>query len=298
MAGRRGIGLALVAQTVDRLGGTLSVSGPPGARFTVRLPARLPSGSPRSTRSGATWCRLAAGSRADGRGPMSDTDDLRVLVVEDEPIAAEAHTAYVSRVPGFVPVATVGTSQAALKALQDKHIDVVLLDMNLPDRHGLDVVRAMRAAGHRADVIAVTSARDLEVVRAAVSLGIVQYVLKPFVFATLRERLLAYRAYRDQHGAGQEISTQAEVDEVFAGARSGGETHLPKGMGEELLTRVSRVLREADGGRSASELGETLGVSRVTARRYAEHLCETKVVVRRSRYAGAGRPEVEYLWSR
>jgi response regulator of citrate/malate metabolism len=174
----------------------------------------------------------------------------------------------------------------------------VLLDMNLPDRHGLDVVRAMRAAGHRADVIAVTSARDLDVVRAAVSLGVVQYVLKPFVFATLRERLLAYRAYRDQHGHGQEVSTQAEVDEVFAGARSGGETHLPKGMGEELLTRVSRTLRDAEGGRSASELGEALGVSRVTARRYAEYLCETKVVVRRSRYAGAGRPEVEYLWTR
>jgi response regulator of citrate/malate metabolism len=229
---------------------------------------------------------------------VTGSDDLRVLVVEDEPIAAEAHTAYVARVDGFVPVATVGTSQAALKALQDKQIDVVLLDMNLPDRHGLDVVRAMRAAGHRADVIAVTSARDLDVVRAAVSLGVVQYVLKPFVFATLRERLLAYRAYRDQHGHGQEVSTQAEVDEVFAGARSGGETHLPKGMGEELLARVSRALRDAGAGRSASELAETLGVSRVTARRYAEHLCETKVVLRRSRYAGAGRPEVEYLWAR
>jgi sensor histidine kinase regulating citrate/malate metabolism len=40
--GRRGIGLALVAQTVDRLGGSLDVSGPPGARFTVRLPVRTP----------------------------------------------------------------------------------------------------------------------------------------------------------------------------------------------------------------------------------------------------------------
>ncbi|MCU1535910.1 MAG: signal transduction histidine kinase regulating citrate/malate metabolism [Humibacillus sp.] len=37
-AGRRGIGLALVAQTVERLGGDLAVSGPPGATFTVRLP--------------------------------------------------------------------------------------------------------------------------------------------------------------------------------------------------------------------------------------------------------------------
>ncbi len=39
-AGRRGIGLALVAQTVERLGGTLEVDGPPGATFTVRLPVR------------------------------------------------------------------------------------------------------------------------------------------------------------------------------------------------------------------------------------------------------------------
>ncbi|WP_330475013.1 response regulator [Terrabacter sp. C0L_2] len=223
---------------------------------------------------------------------------LRVLVVEDEPIAAEAHTAYVGRVDGFEVVATVGTSQGALKVLQDKEIDVVLLDMNLPDRHGLDVVRAMRAAGHRADVIAVTSARDLDVVRAAVSLGVVQYVLKPFVFATLRERLLAYRAYREQVTSGAEVGTQAEVDEVFAGARVAGEVRLPKGMGEELLAKVARLLRESDGGRSASELAEALGVSRVTARRYAEHLCETRVAVRRSRYAGAGRPEVEYLWAR
>ena len=223
---------------------------------------------------------------------------LRVLVVEDEPIAAEAHTAYVDRVDGFEVAATVGTSQAALKTLQDKEIDVVLLDMNLPDRHGLDVVRAMRAAGHRADVIAVTSARDLEVVRAAVSLGVVQYLLKPFVFATLRERLLAYRAYRDQVTSGAEIGTQAEVDEVFAGARVAGEARLPKGMGEELLSKVTRLLRESETGRSASELGEALGVSRVTARRYAEYLCETRVAVRRSRYAGAGRPEVEYLWGR
>jgi response regulator of citrate/malate metabolism len=223
---------------------------------------------------------------------------LHVLVVEDEPVAAQAHTAYVSRVPGFEVVATVGTTQAALKTLQDKHVDVVLLDMNLPDRHGLDVVRAMRASGHRADVIAVTSARDLEVVRSAVSLGIVQYVLKPFVFATLRDRLLAYRAYRDQVAAADQVGTQAEVDEVFAGARVAAEARLPKGMGEELLARLSKVLRESGTGRSASELAELLGVSRVTARRYAEYLCDTRLAVRRSRYAGAGRPEVEYLWSR
>lgn len=225
-----------------------------------------------------------------------DVSTLCVLVVEDEPVAAQAHTAYVERVPGFSVAATVGTSQAAMLALQEHHVDLVLLDMNLPDRHGLEVVRAMRAGGHQADVIALTSARDLEVVRAAVSLGVVQYVLKPFVFATLRDRLLAYRAYRDQlHGSAQ-IDTQAEVDEVVSGIRASGGAALPKGMSEELLSRVSRALRESSAGASASELAERVGVSRVTARRYAEFLCESRRAVRRSRYTGSGRPEVEYTW--
>lgn len=223
--------------------------------------------------------------------------EIRVLVVEDEPVALEAHTAYVGRVSGFVVAATAATSQEALRALQSTEVDVVLLDMNLPDRHGLDVIRAMRAGGHRADVIAVTSARDLEVVRSAVSLGVVQYLLKPFVFATLRDRLEGYRAYRDQLGGAQELATQAEVDQVVAGVRSSTPVALPKGMGEDLLARVTRALRDSGTGMSASELAEVLGVSRVTARRYAEHLSDSRLAVRTPRYAGAGRPEVEYRWA-
>ncbi|SDO75414.1 Response regulator of citrate/malate metabolism [Pedococcus dokdonensis] len=222
---------------------------------------------------------------------------LKVLVVEDEPVALEAHAAYVGRVPGFVVAATAATSQEALRALQSAEVDVVLLDMNLPDRHGLDVIRAMRAGGHRADVIAVTSARDLDVVRAAVSLGVVQYLLKPFVFATLRDRLEGYRTYRDQLRDAHELATQAEVDQVVAGVRTSTPVALPKGMGEDLLAKVTRVLRDSGTGMSASELAETLGVSRVTARRYAEHLSDSRLAVRTPRYAGAGRPEVEYRWA-
>lgn len=183
---------------------------------------------------------------------------FRVLVVEDEPVALEAHAAYVERVPGFTVAATAATSHEALRALQSTEVDVVLLDMNLPDRHGLDVIRAMRAGGHRADVIAVTSARDLDVVRAAVSLGVVQYLLKPFVFATLRDRLEAYRAYRAQLGDAQELSTQAEVDQVVAGVRSSSPTRLPKGMGEDLLAKVTRALRDSGAGLSASAKADSI----------------------------------------
>jgi response regulator of citrate/malate metabolism len=224
------------------------------------------------------------------------TAPIAVLVVEDEPVAARAHATYVGRVEGFVVSGVVHTARDALRHLGTERVDLVLLDMGLPDLPGLDVVRSMRAHGHRADVMAVTSARDLALVRAAVSLGVVQYVLKPFVFATLRERLLAYAEYRRDAG---EADTQAEVDTLFTRLRPVTTSSVPKGMTEELLGRAAVALREAGStadGTSAAELAAVLGVSRVTARRYAEHLVDSGRARRGNRYSGAGRPEVVYAW--
>ena len=152
---------------------------------------------------------------------MTPDGRIEVLVVEDDPVVAEAHAAYVGRVAGFGVSGVAHTARDALRHLDREEVDLVLLDMGLPDLPGLDVVRAMRGHGHGADVIAVTSQRDLEMVRSAVSLGVVQYVLKPFVFPTLRDRLEAYRAYREQLGGAAEADTQAQVDSMIARLRPG-----------------------------------------------------------------------------
>lgn len=223
--------------------------------------------------------------------------EIGVLVVEDEPVAADAHVAYVERVRGFAIRGKALDGATAIRLLGDPSsaIDLVLLDMYLPDMHGLDVVRAMRTAGHRADVIAVTSARDLAVVRAAVSQGIVQYLLKPFTFAGLREKLERYAAYRLQL-AGDVAISQHEVDRVLATLRGSDSGSLPKGMSPESLDAVVLVLQPSSESLSATEVAEAVGTSRVTARRYLEYLANSALVVRRARYGGAGRPEVEYRW--
>ena len=223
--------------------------------------------------------------------------DIGVLVVEDEPVAADAHCAYVERVPGFVVCGVAHDGVGAIRQLGDplSAVDLVLLDMHLPDLHGLAVVRAMRTAGNRADVMAVTSARDLEVVRASVSQGVVQYLLKPFSFAALRGKLERYATYRQQL-AGDVASGQQEVDRVLATLRGNDSTSLPKGMSPDSLDSVVAVLRPSQESLSATEVALALGASRVTARRYLEHLADSGLAVRRSRYGGAGRPEVEYRW--
>jgi len=88
-------------------------------------------------------------------------------------------------------------------------LTLVLLDFYLPDTHGLAVCRALRAANRPIDVIAVTSARDLEMVKAAVSVGVVQYLLKPFTFASLRDKLERYAQFRLNVG---HAADQGDVD--------------------------------------------------------------------------------------
>jgi response regulator of citrate/malate metabolism len=221
---------------------------------------------------------------------------IKVLVVEDDPVAADAHRLYVERLPGFSVAAVAHSGGAALRALERHQVDLILLDLNLPDGHGLQVVRTLRAAGHTADVVAVTSARDLGVVRQAVSVGVVQYLLKPFTFPTLRDRLERWARYRDEL-AGGEASGQDEVDRALAALRSPEGSVLPKGLSGPTLEAVTTALREAAEGLSANAAAQAVGVSRITARRYLEHLVETGRAVRAPQYGQVGRPELTYRWA-
>jgi response regulator of citrate/malate metabolism len=219
-----------------------------------------------------------------------------VLVVEDEPLVARAHGTYVERVPGFSLAGVVNGGGEALRFIRSHPVDVVLLDFNLPDMHGLDVCRAIRGAGLAVDVIAVTATRDLAAVRTAVSLGIVQYILKPFTFQSLREKLERYQEYRGQVTDDRLVSGQGEVDRAMAVLRGAPSNTLPPGVTTETLDAVARALHDTSDPLSATEVADACGVSRVTARRYLEHLADTGMVVRRQRYRSAGRPEVEYTW--
>jgi response regulator of citrate/malate metabolism len=177
-------------------------------------------------------------------------------------------------------------------------VDLVLLDIYLPDMNGLDVVRAMRTAGHQADIIAVTRARDVNVVQAAVTYGIVQYLMKPFTFAMLRDKLDRYAAYRQKLAASGAVVAQHEVDQLLSELHGADRADLRKRMSRESLDAVVAALKGSAGnsGMSAAEVADVLGASRVTARRYLEYLADAGLAVRQARYHGAGRPEVEYRW--
>ena len=226
---------------------------------------------------------------------------IRVLVVEDEPLAAEAHAVYVGRLAGFKLVGTVDTGQEAFRrvaaaASTGTPIDLVLMDMNLPDSHGLDVSRRIRAAGLATDIIAITAVRDLDNVRGAIAAGVVQYLIKPFTYATFATKLSSYQDFRAELNAQASVVTQSAVDHAFASLRAPTDIPRPKGLADATLSPVVAHLQAQTTPVSARELMEPLGLSRVTARRYLEYLADTGLVLRAPRYGTPGRPENEYSW--
>jgi response regulator of citrate/malate metabolism len=221
---------------------------------------------------------------------------IDVLVVEDDRLAAEAHRRYVERVPGFSVAGVAHSGSEALRVLDRRPVDLILLDFYLPDCHGLEICQRLRAVGQPTDVIAVTSARDLAMVRSAVSVGVVQYLLKPFTFAGLRAKLERYARFHSTLGRPGEAADQDEVDRALATLRTPSRSVLPKGLSALTLDTVREILLQTDDGVTAGAAATAAGVSRVTARRYLEYLVDHGYAERAPQYGRVGRPEMRYRW--
>jgi response regulator of citrate/malate metabolism len=221
---------------------------------------------------------------------------IRTLVVEDDALVAEVHASYVERVPGFAVAGVAHRATEALELLASRPVDLVLLDFHLPDIKGLDMLRVLHArSAAPIDVIAVTAARDPETIRQAIAHGVSQYLVKPFAFATFADKLERYARYRAQVDDAAEPD-QSEVDALLGTLRGPTARALPKGLNATTLDSVRDAVRDAQEPLTASEVAGRCGLSRVTARRYLEHLVVEGVVDLSMRYGGTGRPEHLYAW--
>jgi response regulator of citrate/malate metabolism len=206
------------------------------------------------------------------------------------------HASYVQRVPGFVVAGVAHRATEALEILASRPVDLVLLDFHLPDVKGLDMLRLLRArSAAPVDVIAVTAARDAASIRAAIAQGVSQYLVKPFAFVTFADKLERYARYRAQVDVAAEPD-QAKVDALIGTLRGTTARTLPKGLNATTLDHVRDAVRESGAPLTASEVAGRCGLSRVTARRYLEHLVVEGVVTLSMRYGGTGRPEHLYAW--
>jgi response regulator of citrate/malate metabolism len=198
---------------------------------------------------------------------------IRTLVVDDDFRVARIHAASVERIEGFV---CVGQAHTAAEARD--HIE----------RSQPDLLMSLTGAGSAPDCIFITAARDLESVRAAIGLGAMFYLVKPFGFVQLKEKLDAYRRWHAELAASPEHEADQEtVDALYEMLRGASGTTRPL---PPTTAKILEAVRRAEGPVSASSIAEQLGISRPTAQRYLTDLHKRGVLDLDLEYRATGRP--------
>lgn len=218
---------------------------------------------------------------------------IRTLVVDDDYHVAHAHALSVGRVAGFAVVGEAHSGSEAMQLIETERPDLLLLDMYLPDFSGLDLVRRLAGGSAAPDFLLVTAARDIDSVRAAMQLGAIYYLVKPFSFATLREQLESYRQWRERIDRHQEAD-QSTVDELYSLLRSPAVASSTRRNLPPTMARVLEIVRSSPTPLGAAEVADRLGVSRPTAQRYLATLVQRQAIDLDLAYGSTGRPEHLY----
>lgn len=160
---------------------------------------------------------------------------IKTLVVDDDFAVAGMHRRFVEALEGFEVVGVLERGLPVAEFLAQHEVDLVLLDVHLPDRGGVQVLEDLRAAGHDVAVIMVTAASERDTVRRAVGHGVDGYLVKPFSREEFNQRLREFAALLASHGGSDQGAgsapelDQTEIDRLVRGAsgRSPGNAEQP-----------------------------------------------------------------------
>lgn len=221
-------------------------------------------------------------------------DITHVLIVEDDPMVAELNRRYLARITGFTCAGVVNSVEQAMQIVDRKTVDLILLDVYMPDTNGLEFLAELRKAHRKIDVIMVTAARDATNIEEALRLGAVDYLVKPFEYERLEEALEVYRRRRSTVHCEKQLS-QAVIDRYLFN-RSLEKLVYPKGLDRNTMRKIKQQIDDFPPERqfSSDEIANLTGISRVTARRYLEFLTEKEILNKEYQYGLVGRPLCMY----
>ncbi|WP_293268387.1 response regulator [Neptunomonas sp.] len=223
---------------------------------------------------------------------------IRVVIAEDDPQIAEIQKRFLERIAGFELIGIAHGLEDAEDLLEVLQPDLLLLDIYFPSGTGLDLLRQLRSKNSHVDVILVTAAKEVDTLREALHGGVFDYILKPLVFERLQETLERYLNHLEKLQAMQSI-VQSDVDAFLPHSSVGQASNvqgvrLPKGVDALTLDKVRNAVDMGSEPLNAEEVGQRIGASRTTARRYLEFLVSNNELFAEVSYGSVGRPERKY----
>lgn len=222
---------------------------------------------------------------------------LKTVIVEDDRMVAAINAQFAEKTPGVQVVATFHNGRDALAFLEQTSVDLLLLDLYMPEMSGVELLTELRRKGCNADAIFITAANDAPHIQDALRLGAVDYLIKPFRYERFEEALDKVVVRRKVIESGLEF-TQADIDEMIRARRPNPESRtaeLEKGIQRQTLDHIRADLRKnASTYRTAEQIASDAGLSKVTVRRYLNYLIGMNEAESQVDYSTGGRPRVEY----
>ena len=220
---------------------------------------------------------------------------IKVLIVEDDPMVLEINSSYLNQIQGYKLAGKVTSVKDALSFLEENEVDLILLDIYMPEQDGLTFLTHIRSSQKDIDVILITAASDKKSIHRAIQNGAVDYIIKPFRFERLKQALVKYKEHRrllmDKTNINQE-----ELDRLINNPnRVFTKVLPPKGLTKHTLREIWNYIQSKNGEEfSTEELVEVIGISRISIRKYLAFLEDINVLSSHLSYGNIGRPLTMY----
>jgi DNA-binding NarL/FixJ family response regulator len=201
------------------------------------------------------------------------TAPIRVVVADDHPIVRDGLRALIEATPGIELVGEATNGDEAIELARRVNPDVVLMDLSMPGRHGIEATREIASNGLASAVLILTMFADDESIFAAMRAGARGYLLKDADHDELRRAIEAIGSGEAIFGAG----VAQRMVGFFARARALGVQPFP-----DLTDREREVLEELAQGASNSTIAMRLGISLKTVRNHVSAVLGKLMVVDRA----------------
>jgi DNA-binding NarL/FixJ family response regulator len=182
---------------------------------------------------------------------------FRVLAIDDHRVLSDALAVFVNDVDGMDMLPPQTTAEAGLALAMTDKPDAIIVDLNLPDRHGIDLIGDLKANDPQVKILVLTALKDRDLMDEALAAGASMTLEKSVPTTEVIEALKSLQAATED-----ESGFTAEARAVQTSAKSG----------ERLTRREKEVLIQIASGKTTPQIAEALGVTASTAETHRENL--------------------------
>ena len=210
---------------------------------------------------------------------------MRILIIEDDPMVAMIHKEYFKKKDLANDLNHVSTLGEAKTFLEKFDADLVVLDNYLTDGQGVEYLPELKGY----PIIMITAANDIQTVEAALTNGVVDYLVKPFTYERFSQAVDKVQEYVSLLSK-EKINQDLIDDYLNSGRVEEEEDSLPKGLSRITLKKVLENIKEQERGFTTQQVADDLDISRITIRKYLNHLVNINVLSEDAEYYTSGRP--------